>query len=59
MATLDEDSLSEYFSRLGRKGAEVRNKRLSPEERKRIASKASQAATKARQKKNTKDCKPR
>jgi hypothetical protein len=48
MANLDENGLSEYFSRLGSKGAAARNKRLSPEERKRIAVKASKAAAKAR-----------
>lgn len=54
MPNLDEDGLSEYFSQLGRKGAAARNKRLSADERKRIATKASQAAARARQKKKAK-----
>ena len=45
---LDEDALSEYFAALGRKGAKARNQRLSAERRKEIATKASQAAAKAR-----------
>lgn len=45
---LDEDALSEYFAALGRKGAKIRNQRLTPERRKEIAVKASQAAAKVR-----------
>jgi hypothetical protein len=50
------DQLSRYFSRMGRKGSKVRNQRLTAEQRKAIATKASKAAAKARQRKakNTK-----
>jgi hypothetical protein len=50
------DQLSRYFSRIGRKGSKVRNQRLTAEQRKEIATKASKAAAKARQRKakNTK-----
>lgn len=50
------DQLSRYFSRMGRKGSKVRNQRLTAEQRKAIAAKASKAAAKARQRKakNTK-----
>jgi|HubBroStandDraft_1064217.scaffolds.fasta_scaffold1352806_2 hypothetical protein len=44
------DQLSRYFSRMGRKGSKVRNQRLTAEQRKEIATKASKAAAKARQK---------
>jgi hypothetical protein len=45
------DQLSRYFSRMGRKGSKVRNQRLTAEQRKEIATKASKAAAKARQRK--------
>jgi hypothetical protein len=45
------DQLSRYFSRMGRKGSKVRNQRLTAEQRKQIATKASKAAAKARQRK--------
>jgi hypothetical protein len=50
------DQLSRYFSRMGRKGSKVRNQRLTAEQRKEIATKASKAAAKVRQRKakNTK-----
>jgi hypothetical protein len=59
MANKDDelaDQLSRYFSRIGRKGSKVRNQRLTAEQRKEIATKASKAAAKARQRKakNTK-----
>jgi hypothetical protein len=47
----DPELLSRYFSDLGRKGAKERAKRLSPERRKEIATKASKAAAKARSQK--------
>lgn len=47
----DERQLARYFSMLGKKGAKVRNERMSPEKRKEIATKASKAAAKARTKK--------
>jgi hypothetical protein len=59
MTALDEDSLSEYFSRIGRKGGYARAKALTPQERKISATKASAAAAKARQKKKAKHHKPR
>jgi hypothetical protein len=50
------DQLSRYFSRMGRKASKVRNRRLTAEQRKAIATKASKAAAKTRQRKakNTK-----
>jgi len=48
---MDEAELSRYFSRIGRKGALARAKRLTPERRKEIATKASKAAAKARTRK--------
>jgi hypothetical protein len=45
------DQLSRYFSRIGRKGSKVRNQRLTAQQRKEIATKASKAAAKARQRK--------
>jgi hypothetical protein len=48
------DQLSRYFSRMGRKGSKVRNQRLTAEQRKEIATKASKAAAKARQKAKSK-----
>jgi hypothetical protein len=47
----DEDQLSRYFSMLGRKGAKIRNQRLTAEQRKKIATNASKAAAVARRKK--------
>ena len=47
----DENQLSRYFSILGKKGARVRNERMSAEKRKEIATKASKAAAKARTRK--------
>jgi len=44
----DETQLSRYFSMLGKKGARVRNERMSAEKRKEIATKASKAAAKKR-----------
>jgi hypothetical protein len=54
MANKDDelaDQLSRYFSSIGRKGSKVRNQRLTAEQRKEIATKASKAAAKARQRK--------
>jgi hypothetical protein len=50
----DEDQLSRYFSMLGRKGVKIRNQRLTAEQRKEIATKASKAAAEARRKKAAK-----
>lgn len=50
-APLDQDALSEYFAAMGRKGAKMRNQRLTPERRKEIATKASKAAAKVRARK--------
>jgi hypothetical protein len=52
MADQDElaDQLSRYFREMGRKGAKARNARMSAEKRREIATKASKAAAKARQK---------
>ena len=47
----ESEQLSRYFSEIGRKGARARNKRLSAERRKEIATKAAKAATVVRQKK--------
>jgi hypothetical protein len=54
-APLDQDALSEYFAALGRKGAKMRNQRLTPERRKEIATKASAAAAKVRTRKAKKN----
>jgi hypothetical protein len=40
---MDKKELSEYFKKLGRKGAKTRMQKVSPEERKRIASQAANA----------------
>jgi hypothetical protein len=45
---LAEQIISRYFSRIGRKGSKVRNQRLTAEQRKEIATKASKAAAKVR-----------
>jgi len=50
----DPEQLSRYFSEMGKKGAKVRNKRLTPEQRKEIATKASNAAALVRKKKAAK-----
>jgi len=42
------DELSDYFSRIGRKGGQTTAKKLTPEQRKAIATKASKAAAKKR-----------
>ena len=47
----DEDQLSRYFSMLGKKGAKKRYARMTPEQRKELATKASKAAAKVRSKK--------
>jgi hypothetical protein len=47
----DESQLARYFSILGKKGAKTRYARMSAEQRKELATKASKAAAKARQKK--------
>jgi hypothetical protein len=44
----DEDQLARYFSLLGKKGAKARNAKMSPQERKEIATRASKAAAEAR-----------
>jgi hypothetical protein len=38
-----DKKLSEYFSKMGRKSVKARMEQISPEERKRIASKAAKA----------------
>ena len=45
------DELSDYFSKIGRKGGFARAKKLTTEQRKASATKASKAASKARTKK--------
>jgi hypothetical protein len=45
------DQLSDYFSKIGRKGGYARAKALTAEQRKASATKASQAAASARSKK--------
>jgi hypothetical protein len=47
----DESQLSRYFSMLGKKGAKERYARMTPEERKELAVRASKAAAVARSKK--------
>ena len=61
MADQDElaDQLSRYFREMGRKGAKARNARMSAEKRREIATKASRAAAKARQKKAKRKRSPR
>ena len=44
----NEDSLANWYSMIGKKGAKARNERLSAEKRKELATKASKAAAKAR-----------
>lgn len=46
----DSELLSRYFSQIGKKGVKRRNERLTPEQRKAIATKASKAAAVARTK---------
>ena len=48
MSQSDEDRFSELLEELGRRGGLARAKKLSPEERKKIATKASKAAAKKR-----------
>ena len=48
---LPKDQLSAYFSRMGRKGGQTRAKRLSAEQRKKIATQASKKAAEARTRK--------
>jgi len=48
---IDEDEFSQLLSEMGRRGGLARAKKLSPEQRKEIATKASKAAAKARSKK--------
>ena len=50
----DWEQYSAYFSALGKKGAMARNKRLTPEQRKELATKASKAAAKVRTQKAAK-----
>ena len=45
------DQLSDYFSKIGRKGGFARAKTLTPAQRKASATKASKAAAKARTRK--------
>jgi hypothetical protein len=45
------DQLSDYFSKIGRKGGHARAKTMTPEQRKTSATKASKAAARARSKK--------
>jgi hypothetical protein len=48
---MHEDPVSKYLSEIGRKGASVRAKRLTPEQRSEIAKKAAKASAKVRSKK--------
>lgn len=48
---LDEDQVYKVLAAMGRKGGLARAKKLSPERRKEIATKASKAAAKVRSKK--------
>src|SRR5215471_19051818 len=48
MKPLDEDQISEALSTVGRKGGIARAKKLTPERRKEMATKASKAAAKVR-----------
>jgi hypothetical protein len=45
------DQLSDYFAQIGRKGGKSRAKKMTPEQRKASATKASKAAAKVRSKK--------
>lgn len=45
---MDAEQLSRYFSEMGRKGGKARAQRLTPEQRKEIAAKASKVAAEAR-----------
>jgi hypothetical protein len=47
---MDQKELSEYFRKLGRKGAKTRMRKVSPEERKRIAREAAKARWSQRKK---------
>jgi hypothetical protein len=47
---MDKKELSEYFRKLGRKGAKARLQKVSPEERQRIASEAAKARWSQRKK---------
>jgi len=46
-----KDQLSAYFSAIGRKGGQTRAKRLTAEQRKKIATQASKVAAEARTRK--------
>jgi hypothetical protein len=46
-----KDQLSAYFAQMGRKGGQTRAMRLSAEQRKKIATQASEAAAEARTRK--------
>lgn len=48
---VDRAELSQYLAELGRKGGKARLKTMTPEERRRIALRASKAAAAARKKK--------
>jgi hypothetical protein len=48
---VDQATIEKVMAELGRRGGEARARNLSPEERKQIAIKGSQAAAKARRKK--------
>jgi len=50
----DENQLSRYFSMLGKKGGKARFAKMTPEQRKELATKASKAAAKVRRKKAAK-----
>jgi hypothetical protein len=47
----DEEQLSRYFSMMGKKGGKARFAKMTPEQRKELATKASKAAAAARRKK--------
>jgi hypothetical protein len=47
----ESERLSRYFSEMGRKGGKARAKKLTPEQRRASATKASKAASVVRQKK--------
>ena len=44
----DDDQLSHYFAMIGRKGGKARLSKMTPEQRREIATKASKAAAKVR-----------
>jgi hypothetical protein len=44
----DDEQLSRYFSMLGKKGGKARFAKLTPEQRKELATRASKAAAKVR-----------